>query len=112
MNPPFILASASPRRRDLLQNLGLTFEVIPADIDETPLPNESPDALVSRLSTQKAAAIAAQNSNALVIAADTVVTLDGDLLGKPIDKEENRAFTKTPVRANAPRLHRTRRTKR
>ena len=93
MNPPLILASASPRRRDLLQNLGLTFDIIPADIDETPLPDESPDALVSRLSTQKAAAIATQNSSALVIAADTVVTLDGDVLGKPKDSAENKRFT-------------------
>ena len=93
MRPPLILASASPRRRDLLQNLGLTFDVIPADIDETPLQNETPENLVNRLSTQKAAAIAAQHPDALVIAADTVVTLDSDVLGKPVDKEESKRFT-------------------
>ena len=92
MTSSLILASASPRRRDLLQNLSLTFDIIPADIDETPLQSETPEALVNRLSTQKAAAIAAQHPNALVIAADTVVTLDGDVLGKPVDKEENRKF--------------------
>ena len=92
MTSPLILASASPRRRDLLQNLGLTFDISPADIDETPLQGETPEALVNRLSTQKAAAVAKQNSNALIIAADTVVTLDGDVLGKPVDKDENRAF--------------------
>ncbi len=92
MNPPLILASASPRRRDLLQNLGLTFEVIPADIDETPLPDESPDTLVNRLSTSKAAAIVSQHPNALIIAADTVVTLEGNVLGKPRDREENKRF--------------------
>lgn len=94
MNPPLILASASPRRRDLLQNLGLTFDIVPADIDETPLKDESPDALVSRLSTSKAIAIAAAYSDALIIAADTVVTLDGDILGKPRDAGESRRFTK------------------
>ena len=94
MNPPLILASASPRRRDLLQNLGLTFDIIPADIDETPLPDELPDALVNRLSTSKAAAIAAAHPDALVIAADTVVTLEGDVLGKPRDSKENRRFIK------------------
>ena len=92
MNPPLILASASPRRRDLLQNLGLTFDIIPADIDETPRTDETPEDLVNRLSTQKAAAIAAEHPESLVIAADTVVTLDGDVLGKPVDKEENQAF--------------------
>ena len=93
MNPPLILASASPRRRDLLQNLGLTFDILPADIDETPLQGETPEDLVNRLSTQKAAAIAAQHSQALVIAADTVVTLEGDVLGKPEDSAENKRFT-------------------
>ncbi len=92
MNPPLILASASPRRRDLLQTLGLTFDVIPADIDETPHADETPDALVSRLSTAKAAVIAAEHPDALVIAADTVVTLDKGVLGKPVDREEKQAF--------------------
>ena len=92
MNPPLILASASPRRRDLLQNLSLTFDIIPADIDETPREGEAPDVLVNRLSTAKAATIASEHHDALIIAADTVVTLEGGLLGKPVDKEENRKF--------------------
>ena len=92
MTPPIILASASPRRRDLLQNLGLTFDIIPADIDETPLEGETPEALVSRLSTLKAAVIAATHPDALVIAADTVVILEGDVLNKPKDSEENKRF--------------------
>ena len=93
MTSSLVLASASPRRRDLLQNLGLTFDIIPADIDETPLKDETPEDLVSRLSTQKAATIAAQHLESLVIAADTVVILEGDVLGKPVDKEENKEFT-------------------
>jgi septum formation protein len=90
--PPTVLASGSPRRRELLSALGLTFAVLPADLDETPEPGEAPDALVSRLSRAKAARVAAQRPEALVIAADTVVVLDGEILGKPRDVEENRSF--------------------
>ena len=92
MTSPLILASASPRRRELLQNLNLTFDIIPADIDETPREGEAPKDLVNRLSTRKAATIAAEYSDALIIAADTVVTLNGDVFGKPVDNEENRKF--------------------
>jgi septum formation protein len=90
--PSIVLASGSPRRRELLSALGLTFEVLPADLDETPEPGEAPAALVSRLSRAKAAHVAAQRPEALVIAADTVVVLDGEILGKPRDMEENRDF--------------------
>jgi len=92
MDPPIVLASGSPRRRELLRNLGLSFDVVPADIDETAHPGETPEALVRRLSGAKAAAVARAHPEALVIAADTVVVLDDEILGKPKDEGENRAF--------------------
>lgn len=84
----FVLASASPRRRELLADLGLVFEVRPADIDESVLPGESGPAYVERLAREKALAVAAPGE--LVLAADTTVDLDGDLLGKPIDADDAR----------------------
>lgn len=89
---PIILASGSPRRRDLLAGLGLSFEVVPADIDESVLSGETPDALVARLSEGKARAVAETHQDALIIAADTVVVLGGEILGKPASSEENRTF--------------------
>ena len=88
---PVVLASGSPRRRDLLTALGTRFEVRPADVDETPLPGEEPRVLAARLAEAKARAVAVPDE-ALIIAADTVVTLDGEALGKPRDAEENRSF--------------------
>jgi septum formation protein len=73
-----ILASASPRRRELLARAGLVFDVVPADIDETPLPDEDPAKYVARISAAKAAAVAGD----CVIAADTTVTIDGLILAK------------------------------
>lgn len=90
--PPLILASASPRRRELLSNLGLTFEVVPADIDESFSTEEIPYNLVERLSVAKAEAVAQRYPDALVLAADTVVVYRDEVLGKPKDAEENRAF--------------------
>lgn len=83
-----ILASQSPRRRQLLAALGLAFSVDAADVDETPLPGEDPAALACRLCRAKAAAVAARHPAAIVLAADTVVVLDGTLLGKPADPAE------------------------
>ncbi|MFZ5776194.1 MAG: Maf family protein [Thermodesulfobacteriota bacterium] len=83
-----VLASASPRRRELLAGLGLAFAVQAADVDETPLPGEIPAALVQRLSLAKAEAVAMQRPEAWVLAADTVVTVDGLVLGKPRDPEQ------------------------
>lgn len=99
--PHVVLASASPRRTDLLGQLGVTFDVVPADIDETPLGGEGPEALAGRLALGKARAVAAAHPDALVIAADTVVALGGRLLEKPASEEENREFT----RALAGRQH-------
>lgn len=80
-----VLASASPRRREILANLGLRFEIAPADIDETPATNESPTALVERLAREKALEIAARASASFVLGADTIVSIDGEVLGKPRD---------------------------
>lgn len=92
MASPLILASGSPRRRALLAALGLTFAVDSADVDETPLPGESPGALVCRLCRAKAEAVALRHPGAVVLAADTVVALQGTLLGKPADSEEAAAI--------------------
>ena len=100
-----IPASASPRRIEFFELLGLPFKVHPAHVDETPRPGESPDVLVARLSATKAAAVAQVLSKAevdhdtefdvgleraLVVAADTVVVLDDEVLGKPDDRTHAR----------------------
>ncbi|MEJ2359475.1 MAG: Maf family protein [Deinococcales bacterium] len=89
-----VLARGSPRRKDLLSALGLSFEVFPVDIDETPQEGETAVPLVRRLSKQKARTAADRRppGDALVLAADTVVVLDEALLNKPEDPEQNRAF--------------------
>jgi len=80
-----ILASASPRRRALLDLIGIVHEVLPADIDETALPAEAPIPHAERLARAKAHALAERHPHAVVIAADTIVVVDGDILGKPRD---------------------------
>jgi len=104
-----VLASASPRRRELLAGIGLSFVVDVPDVDEAPLADESPEAMVLRLARAKARAVserrgavaerraelfAARGAAAtpLVIAADTTVVLDGEMLGKPRDVAEAAAF--------------------
>ena len=82
--PRIVLASSSPRRRDLLAMIGITHEVIPADIDEAYFPGEEPRAHALRLAQQKAASIAARNPTAIVVGADTIVVVDGAVLGKPL----------------------------
>lgn len=86
--PPLVLASASPRRSQLLEQLGLCFEVVPADIDESEEMGESASAHVRRLAVSKARAVAASRPDALVIGGDTIVTLHGEILGKPADEGE------------------------
>jgi septum formation protein len=83
--PRVILASQSPRRRELLALVGIPHEVRPADIDETYLPGEPPRDHTERLAREKAVAIAAAEPDALVIGSDTIVVVDGDVLGKPAD---------------------------
>ena len=80
-----ILASASPRRRELLQQIGLEFAVVTADIDETPLPGEDHRSYTLRLADAKARAVLVLHPDAVVIGADTTVAVDGELLGKPDD---------------------------
>jgi septum formation protein len=82
---PFILASGSPRRRELLGQLGLEFEVQSADLDEAVLPDEPPALYVERLARAKAVAVHAKRPSAVVLAADTSVVIDGAILGKPGD---------------------------
>lgn len=83
-----ILASNSPRRREFLHNLGLTFEVIPAVIEEQSSLTESPWEYVMRLSREKSSHIAAQRPEAWVLGADTIVVMDGVIRGKPADARE------------------------
>ena len=86
--PRLVLASQSPRRAELLRMLGLRFEVAPADIDETYLAGEEPGAHAERLAREKAQVVAAAAPDAIVVGSDTVVVLDGVVLGKPRDTED------------------------
>jgi septum formation protein len=85
--PRLILGSSSSYRKELLSRLGLPFEVIVPDIDETPLAGETPDATAMRLAKEKARAVAQKAEGALVIGADQVATLDGEQIGKPGNHE-------------------------
>ncbi len=82
---PLVLASRSPRRVELLTRAGYRFEVAPADIDESRLDGETPAALVRRLAREKAAAVAPRHPASIVLGADTLVVVDGAVLGKPND---------------------------
>ncbi|AHK79694.1 septum formation protein Maf [Ectothiorhodospira haloalkaliphila] len=82
-----ILASASPRRRELLDQIGVCHEVRPVDVDETPHPGEAPDEFARRMARSKALAGAHHAAGRPVLGADTVVSIDGDILGKPMDRE-------------------------
>jgi septum formation protein len=88
MTVRIILASQSPRRRELLTLIGIPHDVRPADLDETVWPGEVPVAHAERLARSKAEAVAAREPGAIVIGADTIVVLDGDILGKPNDPAE------------------------
>jgi septum formation protein len=95
MSPTFILASGSPRRRELLASFGITFTVVKTNLDETQREDETPLDYVHRLCREKAAAALSMIENTtdlLVLAADTSVILDGTILGKPADVEEARAM--------------------
>jgi len=84
--PRVILASSSPRRRQLLSLAGIVHDVIPANIDESYLPGETPAGHADRLARQKAAAVSARAPDAVTVGADTIVVVDGDVLGKPLDE--------------------------
>ena len=83
-----MLASRSPRRAELLTAAGISYEVLAADIDETPGPHETPAAYVERLAIAKARAVLALRPGARVLGADTTVTIDGEILGKPLDGDD------------------------
>ncbi len=87
--PHIVLASSSPRRRELLQQIGLEFEVNSFEIDESPYLHEAPADYVVRLAIEKArAAIGQLPADTIVIAADTTVTIDGQILGKPVSQAD------------------------
>jgi len=85
---PLILASASPRRAELLRNAGIAFTVEPAHVPEEPMPDEPPLQYAQRLAREKALAIFARHSDAVVLGADTVVVVDEHLLEKPRDEAD------------------------
>ncbi len=98
-----LLGSSSPRRRELLEQLGVEFDVAGPDIDETPHPGETPVAYVQRLAIEKSHALAA-DAGTLVITADTTVDLGGEILGKPEDADDARAMLRR-LSARTHRVH-------
>ena len=90
-----VLASGSPRRRELLALLGLPFDVIAVDLDESVRPGESAVDLVRRLAIEKAGAIAVSDVDVLVVAADTTVEVAGEILGKPVDATDARRMLRS-----------------
>ena len=87
-----ILASASPRRRELIAHLGAAFEVAVSGVDETVQAGESPGVLARRLARAKAIEVAATHADTVVLAADTIVVLDGAVLNKPVDVDDARSM--------------------
>ena len=92
---PVILASGSPRRRELLSLIVDHFDIIPADVDETIDETKPLDREIERLSYKKAEAVFHEHPEAVVIGSDTIVTIDGKILGKPSSKEEAREMLRT-----------------
>ncbi|HLM59780.1 MAG TPA: Maf family protein [Pyrinomonadaceae bacterium] len=92
--PKLILASASPRRAEILTAVGWEFEKQIADIDEIELPDENPEDYVRRLAREKAAVIAGNHQNALVLGADTIVVIENKIIGKPKDFDDARRMLK------------------
>lgn len=93
-----VLASGSPRRRELLALLGVPFDVIPVDLDESARPGESPHDLVRRLAIDKAGSVAVSDLDVLdvvVLAADTTVEVAGEILGKPVDADDARRMLRS-----------------
>jgi len=82
-----ILASCSPRRREMFALIGLDYKVIPSDADEN-IPPCSPDKFVEELSLRKAAAVKKHHPGACVVGSDTIVAIDGEIIGKPVNEED------------------------
>src|SRR5690606_1701570 len=83
-----VLASASPRRADLLRAAGVSFEIAVTDVDERQFADEAPEAYVIRVAEAKAVACRADNADAIVLGADTAVVIDGEVFGKPADQAD------------------------
>lgn len=88
MPKKLILASSSPRRRGLLSSLGFKFDVVPAEVNEVPSPHEKPQDFARRVAEKKALVVGERNPQNWIIGADTVVAVEGEILGKPQGKEE------------------------
>jgi septum formation protein len=97
-----VLASASPRRQELLRNAGISFTVQPADVDETPRPDEPPRHCAERLAREKALAVWRRRPQDRVLGADTIVVVDETILGKPVDADDAARM----LRLLSGRLHR------
>ncbi len=104
MNQRIVLASRSPRRIELLSRLGIKPEVVPADIDETPLAGESPVAYVERLARAKATAVQQRTNAEIVLGADTTVDVNGIILGQPLDHDDMRRMLRM-LSARTHRVH-------
>ena len=94
-NPHLILASSSPRRKDLLTALGIRFQIVPSTVEEAALNGESPEGQVSRLALAKAEDVMEQFPGSWVLGGDTIVVIDGRILGKPRDKEDAKSMLAT-----------------
>jgi len=90
-----VLASASPRRQDLLRNAGISFAVQPADVNETPLKGEAPRECAERLAREKALTVWRSRPQDAVLGADTIVVVDETILGKPVDAEDAARMLRT-----------------
>jgi septum formation protein len=88
MEQPLILASQSPRRKELLEILGIPFSIVVPAVDETARAGESPEEYVVRVAREKALEVSSRVARSVVLSADTVVTIDGEILGKPRDRAD------------------------
>ena len=88
MLQPLVLASQSPRRKELLETLGIPFSIVVPQTDETPRAGESPEIYVARIAHEKVIDVAGRVRDSIILAADTVVVLDGEILGKPLDRAD------------------------
>jgi septum formation protein len=89
LNQRLILASGSPRRKEMLTDAGFVFDVIVSDVLEEVIPNETPEQMVKRLALLKGQAVASNNNDAWILSADTTVVVDSEILNKPIDFDDS-----------------------